>query len=140
MFHEKYSSIATHNIAIARSYPEIYWCSWCYRPNSILNDVPIANRHRRASINTSAEELDLQPNPERRIYPVAFNASQIDYFNSMNQGLPSYNEVFNNRIPSGLYNTVAPPNTYEDNMPPVYGIQTRSDAEDAEEANANPRD
>ena len=50
-------------------YPEVYWCSWCSRPNSIVNDVPIGNRPRRVSIETSEEELALQRDEDLMVFP-----------------------------------------------------------------------
>ena len=114
-----------------RAYPEIYWCAWCSRPNSILNDVPIA--HRRVSINTSAEELGLVQD-EQRIYPMSYTDAHIDYAQGNTLGLPSYDEVFHARVQNGQYNRVTPPDTYSPINPPAYGgVQTNSDDDAGED-------
>ena len=114
-----------------RAYPEIYWCAWCSRPNSILNDVPIA--HRRVSINTSAEELGLVQE-EQRIYPMSYTDAHIDYAQGNTLGLPSYDEVFHARVPNGQFNRVTPPDTYSPINPPAYGgVQTNSDDDAGED-------
>ena len=109
-------------------YPEIYWCAWCGRPNSIINDVPIAGR--RTSIDTSREEFD-QVDESRHIYPVGFTENDVDYARTNNSGLPTYDQVFGGRIPMRNYQEVGPPLIYSPVYPPQYGPNLlREDASD----------
>ena len=93
-------------------YPEIFWCSWCNRPNSIVNDVPIGCRPRRVSIETSEEELALQNDENLMVFPVNYDEHDVAIAKNVNDGLPSYNEVFAERIPEGQFRHVKAPLSY----------------------------
>ena len=93
-------------------YPEIFWCSWCNRPNSIVNDVPIGCRPRRVSIETSEEELALQNDENLMVFPVNYDEHDVAIAKNVNDGLPSYNEVFAKRIPEGQFRHVKAPLSY----------------------------
>ena len=97
-------------------YPEIFWCSWCGRPNSIINDVPIGRRQRRTSIDTSLEEFNAVTDDDRRIFPVGFSDHEVDFARTNSSGLPSYDQIFGARIPEGNFQRVGPPLIYS----PVY--------------------
>ena len=112
-------------------YPEIFWCSWCSRPNSIVNDVPIGNRPRRVSIETSEEELALQNDENMMVFPASYDEQDEAIAKSVNDGLPSYEEVFAARIPEGHFNRVRPPLSYSPMNAPVYqGPDLREDIRD----------
>ena len=101
-------------------YPEIYWCSWCSRPNSIVNDVPIGNRPRRVSIETSEEELAVQNDEDLMVFPANYDEHDVAVAKNVNGGLPSYAEIFQARIPEGHFHHVKPPLSYSPINAPIY--------------------
>ena len=112
-------------------YPEVYWCSWCSRPNSIVNDVPIGNRPRRVSIETSEEELALQRDENLMVFPANYDEHDVALAKNVNDGLPSYEEVFQARIPEGHFHHVKPPLSYSPINAPIYqGPDLREDIDD----------
>ena len=112
-------------------YPDIYWCSWCSRPNSIVNDVAIGNRPRRVSIETSEEELALQNDEDLMIFPANYDEGDVAVAKSVKEGLPTYEEVFAARIPEGQFHHVKPPLSYSPINAPIYqGPFIRDDIND----------